>query len=219
MAEKASQEQAAKDRIISHMNKDHHDSIVRYLEHYGKRSSLSAYSGRMTDVDLNELTLSCQGKTYRVPFEPAMSSYREARKRVVELDKECRKALGHSDVTVRQYVPPNNLIYRLEFLIISATFISYSQRWWFAAGGPVERLLGSTFAHFSWTIQPWLLAAMVSIHGAEAVYFALHKLRTHSVNPRSSTWWLWTFSCFIEGQFVYRRFEDLVKSQREKQKH
>ena len=173
----------------------------------------------MTDIDLNGLTLSCQGKTYRVPLEPSMSSYREARERVVELDKECRKALGHSDVTVRQYVPPNSTLYRVEFFIIVATFVSYSQRWWFAEGGPVEKLLGSAFAHFSWTIQPWLIAGMIALHGGEAVYFALYKLRTHSVNPRSSTWWLWTLSTFIEGQFAYRRFDDLVKSQREKQKH
>lgn len=173
----------------------------------------------MTDVDLNGLTLSCQGRTYRVPIVPAMSSYREARERVVELDKECRKALGHSDVTVKQYVPPNNLIYRLEFLIISATFISYSQRWWFAEGAIVERWLGSAFAHFSWKIQPWLVAAMIAIHGSEAVYLALVKLRTHSVNPRSFVFWLWTFSTFIEGQFAYRRFDDMVKLQREKQKH
>lgn len=236
MAEKAGQEQAAKDRIVSHMNKDHHDSvsmqfgifpnssltipqIVRYLEHYGKLSSLSAYSGRMTDVDLHGLALSCHGRTYRVPIEPAMSSYREARERVVELDKDCRKALRRSDVTVKRYVPPNNLVYAIGFLIISTTFVSYSQRWWFAKGGPVEYWLGSTFADFSWTIQPWLIAAMVAIHGSEAMYFALYRLRPHSVNPRSSIWWLWMLSCFVEGQFAYRRFDDLVKLQREKQKH
>ena len=112
-----------------------------------------------------------------------------------------------------------SLLYAIEFLVIAATFLGYSQRWWFANGAVVEQLLGSGFAKFSWTIQPWLIAGMVGIHGAEAIYFALYKLSTHSVNPRSSVWWLWMLSCFVEGQFAYRRFNDLVKHQREKQKH
>ncbi|CAK4034270.1 related to integral membrane [Lecanosticta acicola] len=218
MADRQAQDQAAKARIVTHMNNDHHDSIVRYLQHYAKLSSLSAYDGQAADVDLAGLTLSCHGKTYRIPFEPAMSSYREARERVVELDKACRAALGHSDVTVKDYAPPTGL-YALEFIVISATFLGYSQRWWFAPGGPVERFLGAAFAGFSWTIQPWLLAGLFIIHGAEMLYFAARKLPKHSINIRSQLWWLWTASSFIEGQFAYMRFDKLVAIQREKQKH
>lgn len=29
-------EHAAKDRIIKHMNNDHHDSVIRYLQHYAR---------------------------------------------------------------------------------------------------------------------------------------------------------------------------------------
>lgn len=35
MAPKVDADHLAKDRIIKHMNNDHHDSIIRYLEHYG----------------------------------------------------------------------------------------------------------------------------------------------------------------------------------------
>lgn len=147
-----------------------------------------------------------------------MTSYREARERVVELDKECRGALNQSDVTVQHYVPPTGL-YAIEFIVISATFLGYSQRWWFAPGGPVEQYLGRGFANFSWTIQPWLLSGLFLIHGAEMIYFAAKKLPKHSVNVRSRLWWLWTASSFIEGQFAYKRFDQHVSNQREKQKH
>lgn len=172
----------------------------------------------MTDITLESMTLSCHGRDYRIPVEPAMSSYREARERVVELDKECRKALGHADVTVKQFIPPNTPIYMMEFAVIASTFLAYSQRWWFAPGGPVDGIWPA-FARFSWAIQPWLITLMIIIHGAEALYFASNKLPTHSVSPRSAIFWLWTATSFIEGQFAFRRFDEHVKAQREKQRH
>jgi hypothetical protein len=85
----------------------------------------------MTDLDLNGLALSCQGKTYRVPFEPPMKSLAEARERTVKIDKDCRKALGHSDVTVKTFEWPQGggaVAAALTLL----TFVGFSQRWWFA---------------------------------------------------------------------------------------
>ncbi|EME88207.1 uncharacterized protein MYCFIDRAFT_26770 [Pseudocercospora fijiensis CIRAD86] len=209
MADKETQALAAKSRIISHMNKDHSDSVI---------SSLRAYDGKMTDISLEDLTLSCHGKTYRIPLNPRMSSYREARERVVELDKECRKALNQSDVTVKDFLPPTGL-YALEFLVISATFLAYGRRSWFAKGQIVESVLGPSFAAFSWSIQPWLIGSMLAIHTFEAFYFARNRLRKHSVNARSPIWWLFMASCFIEGQFLFRRFDAHVRVQRGKQKH
>jgi hypothetical protein len=172
----------------------------------------------MTDIDLSGLTLSCQGRTHRIPFEPPLKSYREARERVVQLDKECCQRLGRSDVTVKEYRVPEGLD-AIPFFVVSATFLAYSQRWWFEKGQVVEAVLGAAFARFSWNIQPWLLWIMVAIHGAEMFYFAYAKLRKHSVSPRSRVWWLWTGSVFIEGVFAMKRFDAMVKSQREKQKH
>ncbi|EME49176.1 hypothetical protein DOTSEDRAFT_19643 [Dothistroma septosporum NZE10] len=217
MASTDARDAAAKNRIMTHMNNDHHDSIIRYLQHYGKVSLLAAYDGSITDVALDSMTLSCHGRDYRIPFEPTMSSYREARERVVELDKECRKALRHSDITVKKYIPPNSSLYLIEFAVILSTFLAYGQRWWFMAGGPVDRVWPA-FARFSWTIQPWLISLMVMIHGAEAIYFASSRLLSHSISPRSLVFWLWTGSCFVEGQFAFRRFDEYVKAQRLLQK-
>ncbi|CZT22826.1 related to integral membrane protein [Ramularia collo-cygni] len=218
MAEISPEDQAAKSRIVKHMNQDHHDSIIRYLQHFSNLSIWTASSGRLQDMDLTSLTLTCKNKTYRIPFTPPLKSYREARERVVQLDKECRKALGQSDVTVKSYIVPTGY-HAIPFLVVLATFIAYSQRGWFAPGQIVERILGSGFANFSWMIQPKLLAGLIVIHGGEMLYFAAVKLKRHSVNMRSSAWWLWTASTFIEGQFAYKRFDAHVKAIREKQKH
>ncbi|KAK3691884.1 hypothetical protein LTR37_018377 [Vermiconidia calcicola] len=218
MAQQGTQDEAAKRRIISHMNADHHDSIIRYLEHYHGLYSWMAFNSAITDIDLNGMTFDCSGKTYRIPFDPPMKSYREARERVVEIDKQCLEALVKSDITVKEFVPPTGL-YALEFFIVAATFFSYSQRWWFAEGALVERMLGASFARFSWTIQPWLISGMIALHSAEMVFFIQKYLRKHSVNVRTGIWWEWAATTFIEGVFAFRRFKSLVaKKQEEKQK-
>lgn len=175
----------------------------------------------MTHVDLNGITFACGNKTYRIPFEPPLSSYRETRERVVAMDKESLDGLDKSDITIKEVVPPHGF-YALDFLVVAATFVAYSQRWWFGHGQIVERYLGSSFAKFCWVIQPWLISAMLLIHGAEAVWLARSYLSKHSVNIRSAVWWQWVFFGFMEGQFAFWRFHDLVRRKRaekEKQKH
>lgn len=211
-------EHAAKDRIIKHLNNDHHDSVIRYLQHYAQVPSWKAYDGKVVHISMRALELSYHGNTVTLPFVPPMETWREARERVVIFDKECVEALGVSDVTVKRYLPPTGS-YMAPFLIILGTLLVYSQRRWHAEGQLVERAFGSTFARFSSLIQPYLFGGLISIHAVEALVFAYFKLAKHSVNVRSPIWWLWTASVLIEGQFAYRRFDDHVQMQRKKQKH
>ncbi|OTA38830.1 hypothetical protein BTJ68_01426 [Hortaea werneckii EXF-2000] len=204
MADQQAKDEAAKNRIISHMNADHHDSIVRYLEHFCKIPFWTADSGKMTDIDLRSMTFACSGgrKTYSITLNPPMTSYRDARERA-------------------EFVPPTGW-YAVEFAIISATFLAYSQRWWFARDAIVHQILGSGFAAFSWAIQPYLFLGMVGIHSAEMAYFVHYRLQKHSVNPRSFLFWQWMCTTFIEGMFAFRRFDGLVarkREEKEKQKH
>lgn len=177
----------------------------------------------MSGIDLTGLTILCAGKSHRVPFDPPLTSYAQARDRVVQLDKRCLAALGKSDITVSTFVPPTTTSTNtLSFAITLATFVGYSQRWWFAPGGIVERVLGAGFAAFSFRIQPMLLAGLVVIHGSEALYFALVKLPKHSVSPRTAAYWLWLASNFVEGFPAALRLNKLVaakKMEREKAKH
>lgn len=195
--------------------------LIRYLQHYCNLPSWKAYDGRMTDVDLNGMTFACGRMTYRIPFNPAMGSYREARERAVAMDKESLEGLSKSDITVKECVWPHGL-YTLDFLIVAATFVAYSQRWWFGRGEVVEQYLGSSFAKFCWIIQPYMITGLFLIHGTEAIVMASKHLRKHSVNVRTAIWWQWVFFGFVEGVFAFRRFNGLVerkRAEKEKQKH
>ena len=168
----------------------------------------------MSGIDLDSMTLVCHGKSYRIPLNPPMSSYRDARERAVQMDRESLEGLGRSDVTIKEFSPPTGL-WTLEFALISATFLGYSQRWWFVEGQIVEQILGAGFAHFSWTIQPYLITFMLALHTSEMVYLMRNKLVKHSVNPRTRLFWLWTGTKFVEGLFSFKRFNDLVKAKHE----
>lgn len=150
-----------------------------------------------------------------------MSSFRDARERAVVMDKESLAGLNQSDIAIKEFRPPTGL-YTLSYAIILATFICYSRRSWFEEGQVVERLLGPGFARFSWAIQPWLITFMVVAHSTELIYFVRNYLRKHSVNVRTGVWWQWVVTTFIEGQFAFMRFRELVEEkrvQKQKQKH
>ncbi|KAK0943269.1 hypothetical protein LTR29_005253 [Friedmanniomyces endolithicus] len=154
------QDNATKSRIITHLNRDHHDSLVRYLEHYTKLSPLRANSAHLTTLDLSSLTLTSGSgptttRTHHIPLTPPMASYAETRERVVAMDREARRALNRSETTVKEFLPPTG-IYAVLFTTITFVFLAYSQRWWFAPNQLVEAVLGPGFARFSYVMQPWV---------------------------------------------------------------
>lgn len=176
----------------------------------------------MSSLDLNGMTLSCQGKDYRIPFNPPMSSYRDARERAVRMDKEALEGLGRSDITITEFIPATAPRWAIAFWTISFIFVAYSQRWWFAQGQFVEQFLGSGFAKLSWYTQPYVISFMLFMHTWESIYFAYSRLLKHSINPRTSLFWKWWATGWIEGFNVFLRFDQLVKRKREakaKQQH
>ncbi|KAK4985851.1 hypothetical protein LTR66_008049 [Elasticomyces elasticus] len=220
MADQAAKDAAAQERIITHMNNDHHDSVIRYLEHYHKLPSYSAFDGKISGITLSDLELRCRGSTYKIPFDPPMQSYREARERVVKMDQDAVAALGRSDLTVKEFLPPYGL-YAVVFVVVLTTFIAFSTRSNFAPGSVLGRFV-PRFASFCWTVQPFVLYFMLFMHTAEATTMARGRLRKHSVNVRTGAWWKWVGSTFIEGVWAFRRFDEMIKQKRiekEKQKH
>jgi hypothetical protein len=167
----------------------------------------------MTAVDLTGMTFIAGSKAHWIPFEPPLKSYRDARERVVAMDKDCLTALGRSDVTINEYVQPSG-VYAAGLAICAATFLGFSQRWWFAADQVVASVLGQSFAHFAWTIQPWLLAGLFLIHGGELAWFIPARLQKHSVNVKTKEFWLWAISEFIGGVFCSTQFDALVERKR-----
>ncbi|KAK0932838.1 hypothetical protein LTR29_015595 [Friedmanniomyces endolithicus] len=218
MADTEEKDAATKIRIITHLNNDHHDSLVRYLQHFTKLSPFRAQSAYLTTLDLSSLTLTSgtgpTQKTHRIPLTPPMASYGETRERVVAMDREARLALHRSEITVKEFLPPTG-VYGFFFATITFVFLAYSQRWWFDGGGFVEAVLGTGFARFSYVMQPWVFGVMLFMHTTEMLYFMRYKLIRHSVNPGSRLFWLWTGTTFVEGAGAFWRFNGLVKGKEE----
>lgn len=178
--------------------------VIRYLESYHHLPGYQAYNGKISDVSLEYIAFECAGMNYRTPLDPPMSSFREARERLVQMDKECLEALGRSDITIKEFIAPTGW-YLVLFGIVSTTLVAFRTRANFESGSFISAVVPQSFARFCWTIQPLIWYGMLAIHGAETWNMARGRLRKHNVNIRSRVWWLWIATTFIEGVGAYNR--------------
>ncbi|OCK80837.1 hypothetical protein K432DRAFT_425437 [Lepidopterella palustris CBS 459.81] len=214
MATQASQDTAVKERIIHHMNADHQDSLVRYLEHYLQVSSFAARNALMEDMSMDSITVTSNGKRYLIPLEPPMDSWRDSRDRLVKMDKVATSALGRSEITVKEYRRPQGL-HAVVFVVCAFTFLLFARNANFLPGSYSYHALLKHFPNFSAfcaRIQPLVLNVMIVVHGSEAYYMATRKLRKHSVPVGSMLWFQWTISNFIEGVGAFQRFNAIVNA-------
>ena len=227
MADKTSKstDNAAKQRIITHMNNDHQDSLIRYLQYYTQLSSFAARNAHLADIGFDNLTiLSSNNTPHTIPIKPSMTSWSDARPRVVAMDAEAVAGLGGSDITVKKYKPPYGFT-AFVFVACALTYMAFCRRANFEPGSPFhDTLLKNvpSFATFCRTIQPLVFWFMVVAHGGEAAWMVKGRLEKHTVRMFSKVWWLWVLSCWVEGFGCYSRFDECVreeKTRREGMKH
>lgn len=183
---------------------------------------------RLTDVTLNDMKFDCGGQQITIPFDPPMKTLREARERLIQLDKDALEILGRSDIPITKYIPPYaaglHFIHFLNFTQCLLTYIVFSRKANFRPGSLVhDNLLSFVpgFGEFCLKIQPILLVLMVGIHATETVFMA-RKLKRHGLTPSERIWWLWTGSCFVEGKTSFMRVDSLIEEkmkEREAKKH
>ena len=227
---RSSKDEATQVRIINHMNTDHQDSLIRYLRHYHHLSSFSARNANLIAIDFSALTLSTSAfsfsftKTYRIPFNPPLTSWADVRPRVVAMDGEACSGLACSPITVKRYVPPHGVM-ALIFAASLWTELTFCRRAHFVPGSLYYEAVFKYVPHFAafcHKIQPWFFYTMISLHGAQVVYVERSRLRKHTVRMMSDTWFKWLLSDFIEGFGAIFRFDRLVREEEEKkqkQKH
>ena len=220
-----SADEAAKQRIITHMNNDHQDSLIRYLRHYARLSNFSARNAHLADISFNNLTiLSSNGTPHVIPIKPAMKSWSEARPRVVAMDGEAVAGLGASNITVKKYKPPRGFM-TVVFVVGALTLVSFCRRTNFEPGSVFyDTLLKNipSFANFCRTIQPLILWFMIITHGAEAMWMMKSRLEKHTVRMFSRVWWMWVLTCCVEGYGSFITFDEFVREEtarREGMKH
>ena len=245
MATADAQEDAARQRIIKHMNADHQDSVCtieaspklketdvpyqvrRYLEAYSNKSVFQTRNAQMTDISLNEMRFGCNGQQHTIAFDPPMKSLREARERVVQLDKEALQILGRSDISIDKYIPPYvklGHLWNFTQCLLSYILLPVPSNW--QPGSIIYDLFlyrFPTFANFvagfGWYI---VFAFMIPIHTTEAGIIARRLRIKHGSTPLDGMWWAWTVSTFVEGITAKWRLDGLVeqkKKEKEAKKH
>ena len=205
--------------IIQHMNADHQDSLVLYLQAYCHVSAKDAKSARLEDISLSDLVISADGVRYSVPIDPPMKSLSETRSRVVAMYQDSLQRLGFSDIPIKEYRVPRGQ-HLVVFMVCLATYIGFARRSNFLPGSIIYESLGlekvPSFTQFCYDIQPLLLPGMVGIHLLEASVLAVVRLRPHRVPFLSGVWFAWMASTFIEGYGAFRRTGEMVKEERVK---
>ncbi|KAF2143282.1 uncharacterized protein K452DRAFT_286109 [Aplosporella prunicola CBS 121167] len=216
-------EAAARQRIVSHMNADHQDSVRRYLEHYCNVSSFAARNARLVGMSLGSMSIQAAGHRYNIPLEPPMQSWREARERVIKMDQDAVTALRRSDITVKTYTRPRGF-HAVVFTVCSLTYVLVSRRANALPGSYIHDYILKyvpALASFTAKVQPIILVLMIVIHVFESSIMA-RKLGKHNVPFGGGLWWCWITSCFIEGFGALQRVDALVRKgrlEKEKAKH
>ena len=204
----------AQNRIITHMNNDHSDSVLRYLRHYRGVSSFSARNARLISITFKDMTIESSSfptmtHQHTIPLDPPLKAWTEARARLVDMDGAC-KGLGCSTVTVKRYAPPTTLQAVL-FGLFSLAYSVLCQR--------ANSLLGSFCQDLLFKYIPGFIGV---VHVGEALHLAITRLEKHTVPTFSWLWWQWIASILIEGFGTRIRFDRLVKEEtvkKEQQKH
>ena len=228
-SQSADKDAAAQSRIITHMNADHSDSIIRYVRHYNGLSSFSARNARLTNITFTNLSISSSPYPFMevnhmISLDPPLNSWAEARARLVEMDGDACKGLCCSNITVKRYAPPKGIM-AVVFGTCLWTYITFSRRSHFLPGSLYHDYFFKFvpgLAKFCYTIQPLLIALMVAIHLVEVVHLAITRLDKHTVPMLSQLWWKWILSDFVEGYGALQRIDQIVGEERlkkERQKH
>lgn len=213
---------AAKSRILNHMNADHSNSLRLYARHYSQLPLPHAKTAKADDITLDHLILQTSFGRVLIPFTPPLKSFSEARERLVGMHEECLTKLGVDGVMLTEYRLPNRLWqwgmvgislwnfgtlpFRESILPSSGSWIS--QVW--SLGGLLPGL-----AKLTYTLAPATLWFMIVMHAGEAVYMGTTVMRRYEVEIFSGVWWAWVLDTATEGFGSFVRLEGLVREIKE----
>ncbi|KAL8670591.1 MAG: hypothetical protein Q9168_004884 [Polycauliona sp. 1 TL-2023] len=235
---KADEDAAIKQRIITHMNTSHQDSLIRYLRHTHHLSSYAARNATLQSLTLDSLTLTTsslssstsKADTYLVPITPLLQTYSSARTRLADLDAAAVAALGVSPITLKRYIPPYSHLHRAIFIYVIVVLVTFplfsilprSTIQSFFSSLPLPHPYGLKIMRFFYAVQPWILSIIAAIHPLEAWWMHRTRLTRYNVCMGGKVWWLWMGSTFIEGFGAFQRVGAEIRSEqlkKEKAKH
>lgn len=178
---------------------------------------LQSRNTQMTDINLEQMKFSCGNQQVVVAFNPPLKSLREARERLVQMDKDTLQALGRSDISISEYISPaTKLGHLLNFTQCVLAFLLLPRPANFRPGSLLyDNVLfrvppfANFNAHFGWIV----FLIMLPIHLFEA-YSMAKKLGRHGLSLADRVWWIWVGSAFIEGMPSFWRLDGLIGEKR-----
>jgi hypothetical protein len=217
----AAADSGAKQRIITHMNNDHQDSLIRYLEHFCHLSSSSARHAKLNDITFDHLVVSThKGSTHIIPIQPPMTSWSEARPRFVAMDSEAVAGLDRSNITVKKFLKPTG-VGLLHSCVVAIILIVFPRRENLQPGSLVyDNILVYTpgFARLCLALRGLTLFLILGLHSLETVYMHTSRLRKHTVPTFSALWWKWVASTLLDGYPAIARFNSLIEEESKRTK-
>jgi hypothetical protein len=186
---------------------------------------LQSRSAQMVDIDLNQMKLVCGGQQAVVGFDPPMKALREARERLVQMDKDALQTLGRSDIPIMTFVPaytrPSHL-WNFTQCLLTFLLLPRTANWQpgsFLYDNVLYLVPGlANFAvQYGWIV----FIVMLPIHLTEGVIMA-RKLAKHGCTFLDVVWWKWVGTCLVEGITSFWRLDGMIgekKREKEAKKH
>lgn len=210
----------SKNRIISHMNKDHQIALVDYVVVYGhvELSSFVADSVKITDVDEEKLVLSYEDITGKKKDKTIIwsnadelegvrvSSMKDVKAKLIAMAKYAAKKQGFSHVQIKKAIPPQRPAGYLMYVYALATVVTLYDKHllrnllagtsFFGWVGTTFPSLATGFRYFEDKIVVVSLT-VYAIHVIEAVAVTLPRTRKYRVPVPQN--YLWLAMNFFEG--------------------
>ncbi|GAA6057532.1 hypothetical protein JCM3770_000571 [Rhodotorula araucariae] len=218
-------------RIMSHMNKEHAESLGHYLAHFARLAPSLAYVDPEITAFATPAMKIAYGpagarREYTHEFDPPMHAG-EARKRLEEMHQEAKVQLGISDATIDSIplsisalvsiVACSALSYFL--LTVRPSALAAFLPWQARAFAPLVALLGfaPTADSAGRAIKAFWVGGLAIAHVAEA-YACLPQYFTQYNVKRASLRWTWRLLTVLGGFPVWQSLRDAGKAEERKLK-
>jgi hypothetical protein len=210
-----------KDYIIRHMNKDHHDALVNYLQFYARVTPREAATAELVDINLDGMIITRvtdpngPPRPIVVPINPRMDSLKQSRERLVAMAFESLEGLGRSRWKIESY--PNISLPGLLYGAFTATILALVLF-------PNETLRPGAQARQFLLLDSEKVARWLFVHQRElrsvimgsAVYTAAmpmrRRLQRHCYKSSWGQWIAWFSAALFEGVFACGAFDEKVRA-------
>lgn len=208
-----------RNRIVSHMNRDHKRELSFSLRHYASLGRGAASASWLKDVSFEGMTIAAGGlggKEFFVAFEPPLKLWDDVLPAAIEMARISREALGYSDITVSHFEAASGLAL-VVFISVAFYFVCWLTLGFVLPGTPIWGFLQKVFPGgpllYRWLVKT-IFVPVLGIHVSECYWFHKTRLLKHGIEAGTSLWWTWISTLFFEGYPGFQRFDAIVAEKR-----